>query len=180
MTVTLLISEEQIKELTGINEGVDINLLRPYIKTAQEMRIEPILGTELYDYILENRDALTGVYSTLYTEHIQPTLSWYAIVEALPTIMLRVGNGGVYSNAPTNGNQATTSQFSYIEQNYKSKADYYASRMSDYLCNYSENFPELNTNTLDDLKPSPVSSNWGFGLEPTNPTNIVRYAQKRH
>lgn len=174
MTVKLLISEEQVKELTGINEAVDVRLLRPYIKTSQEMRIQPILGTDLYNKILTDRDTLTGAYATLYTTHVQPTLSWYAVVDALPTIYKRVGNGGVFQNSPQNATVVSDSQFNITYQDYLGKAEFYAQRMSDYLINNSSSFAELYTAEGDDIISRQAQPFYGIGLENYNPKYFIK------
>jgi len=45
----LFISETYVKNNTLIDENVDMRLILPSIKDAQELRIHPILGTPLYD-----------------------------------------------------------------------------------------------------------------------------------
>ena len=43
----LFISEETIKKSTTINGNVDIELLLPYIKVAQDIHVHQLLGTDL-------------------------------------------------------------------------------------------------------------------------------------
>ncbi len=60
----LLISETILKERTKLHSNVDPKLLFPDIKVAQDMYIEPLLGTALYNKILDdiNAGTLTGAY----------------------------------------------------------------------------------------------------------------------
>ena len=45
----LFISEETIKNSTTINGNVDVEMLLPYIKVAQDIHVQQVLGTDLYD-----------------------------------------------------------------------------------------------------------------------------------
>jgi len=47
----LFVSEDTIKKSTTINGNVDVELLLPYIKVAQDIHIHQLLGTDLYDKI---------------------------------------------------------------------------------------------------------------------------------
>ena len=44
----LFVSETYIKNNSVIDENVDMRLILPAIRDAQELRIHPILGTPLY------------------------------------------------------------------------------------------------------------------------------------
>lgn len=81
----LLIDENILKERTAIHGNIDPKLLYPEIKAAQDMYIEPILGSALYNKIINEVDAgtITGTYKALLDDYIIDALCWY-IVSALP------------------------------------------------------------------------------------------------
>ena len=72
----LFISEETIKNSTTINGNVDVELLLPYIKVSQDIHVQQLLGTNLYEKIEAEITAgtLTGNYKILVDEYIQPVL----------------------------------------------------------------------------------------------------------
>jgi hypothetical protein len=49
----IMISEAVLKERSVIHDNIDPKLIFPDIKAAQDLYIEPILGTALFDKILD-------------------------------------------------------------------------------------------------------------------------------
>ena len=49
MSYVLFISEDRLKDSTAINMNVDVNLLLPYVRQSQRIRVEPALGSPLYN-----------------------------------------------------------------------------------------------------------------------------------
>ena len=76
MTTTLIISEEKLREFTDINDNLDSKLLMNAVREAQDIYLQRLTGTTLYEYILAEIDAntLTGNYKTLVDDFIQPFL----------------------------------------------------------------------------------------------------------
>ena len=64
MTNTLIISEAKLRQFTDLNDSVDTELLKNAVRTAQDITIQRVIGTKLYQKILSDIDAstLTGVY----------------------------------------------------------------------------------------------------------------------
>ena len=81
----LLISAEILKDRTGIHSNIDDKLLYPEIKAAQDMYIHPILGTNLYNKIINDVDAgtITGDYKSLLDDYIIDCLIYY-VLSGLP------------------------------------------------------------------------------------------------
>ena len=61
------------------NDNIDPKKLRPIINAVQRTRIEPIVGTPLYEKLISDVDAgtLTGLYKTLMDEYLLPTMIAY-------------------------------------------------------------------------------------------------------
>jgi len=74
------ISADSWENYGFINSNIDITKLKPIILRVQKTRIEPILGTFLYDKIVTDLEGsgLTGLYKTLMDNYIQPTLIAYS------------------------------------------------------------------------------------------------------
>ena len=71
VTHKLLISADTLKQNTTISQNVDENLIHPVIMVAQDQYIQPILGTDLFNYLKDNFDTpLTGDYETLLNENL--------------------------------------------------------------------------------------------------------------
>ena len=52
MTDTLLISWTKVKQYTDINDSVDPDLIKNNIRTAQDIQLQRVIGTLLYQKLL--------------------------------------------------------------------------------------------------------------------------------
>ena len=59
MTDVFIISEENLRQFTDINNNVDSKLLKNAVREAQDIEIQRILGTKLYDKITELRNQIS-------------------------------------------------------------------------------------------------------------------------
>jgi len=76
MATTLLLKADDIARLTSISGNVDLNILTPWIFSAQLNDIRRILGLNLYNKILVDfdNDDLTGEYKTIYDNYVSQML----------------------------------------------------------------------------------------------------------
>ena len=56
MTTTLLISETKLRQFTDMNNNVDTELLRNAVRESQDIEIQRIIGTLLYDSLMTQVD----------------------------------------------------------------------------------------------------------------------------
>jgi hypothetical protein len=170
--IQLLISESYLKEVTAMNAEVDAKILRPYILTAQQRYLEPLLGTDLFTALL---GTTTGNYTTLLNNYVQPCLAHYSYLEAIPYIWVRIGNGGVFKNAPTNTESTAITEIKFIEDRAREKAEHFAQRLMTYLVANYDNFPELATNdACNKLTPTNSAPYAGISLEDVPRPNYNR------
>jgi len=148
MTTTFIISESKLRQFTDLNDSVDTSLLKNAVREAQDIMLQRIIGTPLYKSILNKIDTstLTGVYLTLVNDYIQDFLLYAAYYEALEAIYIRPRNSGLLT--PTGGEnsiEVDRSLFNVSRQNTKNKMEFYADKLSAYLAEEQNLFPELNT-----------------------------------
>ena len=76
MTTTFIISEAKLRQFTDINDSVDSELIKNAVREAQDIHLQRIIGTLLYNKILSEIDAdtLADPYLTLVTGYIQDFL----------------------------------------------------------------------------------------------------------
>jgi len=158
MAKALFITQRDIKRFTGANGNIDTDKLLNWIEMAQEIDIQRLLGTKLYDKISADITAspqtLTGDYLTLVDTYIKPTLIHYAMMYALPYLSVTIANGGVYRNSAENATALTSEEIDKLVEKERDAAQYYSTRMIDYLnFNASSMFPEYYTNSNDDISP---------------------------
>jgi len=86
MATALFISLNELKKNTNISGNIDPNKLLPAIKVAQELELEPILGTDLYNKISNDilTNTLSGDYLTLKTNYIHDILIHMSVYYYLP------------------------------------------------------------------------------------------------
>ena len=76
MTNVFIISEANLRQFTDINNNVDSELLKNAIREAQDIELQRVLGTKLYNKILDDikNNTLSGNYETLVLDWIQNVL----------------------------------------------------------------------------------------------------------
>ena len=103
MTDVFIISEENLRQFTDINNNVDSKLLKNAVREAQDIDIQRLLGTKLYEAILAKikTNTLTGDYEYLVLRFVQNALLYLAYYYSLEDIYIRPRNNGLLS--PTGG-----------------------------------------------------------------------------
>ena len=149
MTTTLIISEEKLREFTDINDNLDSKLLMNAVREAQDIYLQRLTGTSLYERILADIDAntLTGEYKDLVDDFVQPFLIYASYWESLDAIYVRPRNNGLL--IPTGGEnseKADRSMYDAKRQAVNNKMQYYSDRLTNYLIQNEDEFPELNDN----------------------------------
>ena len=149
MTTTFIISETKLRMFTDLNDNVDTELLRNAVRESQDIEIQRILGTNLYEKILSeiNASTLSGVYLTLVEDYVQNSLLYWAYYYALEYVMLRPRNNGLLiPNGGENSLAVDRSWFEQKRQSIKNKAEFYSQKLTAYLIQYQQNYPELTQN----------------------------------
>ena len=161
----LFISETYIRENTPLNQNLDIKDIVNNIPSAQDMYIQPILGSNFYDYLL-------GVYSaqTLTSDEqtlvmlIKPALAYRSAEMSLPFVQYQIKNKGPQSQFGDNSNQVEMTQLSYLRNELKNRAEFYDTRLKKYLCDNGSKFPQYTTNNNVDILPEKGASGYDSGF----------------
>jgi len=159
MADVLLINRDDIMTLTGTGGNVDTDKFYPHIKTAQDMHLQPVIGTDLYNKLLTIvgddtwDDASNEVYATLISTYITPFLVYFTMVDFLPFQLYQIQNAGVFRSTSDNGITADTTDIQLMVNAFRNKAEFNNRRLNDYLCNNSTLFPEYTSNTDSDMYP---------------------------
>ena len=168
MATPLFISLNELKKSTAINGNIDANKLLPAIKTAQQLEIEPILGTDLYDKLsLEiSSGTISGDYLTLKNDYIHDVLIHFAVSYYLPYATYQITNGGVSKwEGGDNFSSIETGELNILTNKEKALGESYKARLISYLCANSALYPEYTSNSdADDIHPSNDSNVSGLYL----------------
>ena len=156
-----MLTADYYKRNTVVNLNVDEELLHPQIIKAQNVRIEKILGTSLFNVVLAEIDAqtYTARVTTLLEDYIQPALVEWITYTALPYLNYKLTNKSVSKKSSDNSEPSELNEINYLRQNIRDDAEYYSERTTKFLEANTDTYPEyLNGNTdCDDIKPSKLN-----------------------
>jgi len=141
----LFISEEYIKEQSAILDNVESGFLYSHILESQNIHIQNIVGTKLYDALVADYDVTGGtfqttIYKTLIDNYIQPTLMYYTLYECMYDLYMKFTNKGVVTQ--TSDNSATV-EINMLEKrriDFHNKAEFYAERLMNYLLDNQDTY----------------------------------------
>jgi len=163
-----LLSTDQLKLYSEIEQNVEDNTLTPNIIRAQEMEIQQILGTPLYKDILIkfSGGTLNSIETTLIRDYIFPCLVEYSVYYAMPSIWAKLENSSVVNKTPENNQVVDLKGLKYRRDDVKNSAEFLATRIINFLCDQSNSFP-LYTASSNDLYPSRVAYDSGIVFNDT-------------
>jgi hypothetical protein len=150
MTQTFLISEAVVREYTGVDNNLDTALIKNGIREAQDIELQRIIGTLLYDKIIDLvsggtiTDSENSNYKTLLDDYIQNFLIYASYFYILDDIYIRSRNNGLIQ--PTGGDNSEgvdRSLYNMKRSSTKNKMEFYAQKLRDYIIEEEALFPEL-------------------------------------
>ena len=156
----LLISEVKLKNFTNISKNVDIDVLKAEVQIAQDIDLQTLLGTKFYNHLLScvnsTGDTFNADEKTLVDDYIQPFLIQQAYFQAIPHLMYRTMNRSIVQGQMENAEPVNISTMQYLRGIQKQRADFYMTRLQDYLLigKGQNKFPAYNTqSTIDGMIP---------------------------
>ena len=144
---------------TDIN--TDAKKLLPIIKAVQRNRIEPVLGTTLYNKLVTEVDAvsLAGIYKTLMDTHVLPTMiaycDWKAIIHTTNQITNKTTGKNSDQHIQANDQDANNNLRSELIKDAKA----YERDMKAFLCDNWNDIPELNQAPDSDMLAQTIKPN---------------------
>ena len=156
MATALFINRTDLVKNSIIDGNVDTDKFIQFIKVAQQIDIQNLLGTDLYNKISADivAGSLAGNYLSLTNTYIQPTLIWFAQMNYIPFAAYQIKNGGVFKHSSETAQNVDKNEVDYLVGKAREYANYYSTRLVDYLSFNDNLFPEYNTNTNEDISPS--------------------------
>ena len=141
----LFISEETVKARSNLNSNVDPKLITPAIKYCQDIYVEPVLGTLLFNKIQDEVEAgtLAGNYKTLMDRYITDVLLYYVLSEMPMMLGYKFYNKNVLKKTSESSIEAQSFELDRLAKWYKNKAEYYENRLIKYLVEEDGNSPQI-------------------------------------
>lgn len=155
----LFISADTIKERSGLHYNVDEKLIKPEIKTSQDMYILPALGSALYNRLQDGISCnnLTCDEKTLLDDYVADTLVNYVLSELPQGLSFQFYNKGLIRKSSDNTDMPSMQDLIDIANRYRSRAEFYKQRLIKYL---------KQNQTL-----YPLYLNFGSGIDAIKPDN---------
>ena len=174
MAELLFIQPSEIASTTVLGGNVDIDKYLFNVLTTQISVIEPLLGSELYDYIIAQveADTLAGLYSTLYTEFVKPITKYESLADYIEQASYTLDNAGLFKHAPENAEIVDKDEAQYLAQKYHALSQMYVQRFNKWICRNV--IPEYKTyqDEVNAQKGIQLTGGWFLGVPKISDDNI--------
>ena len=166
MAESLLITRQDVVKFTAINGNLDVDKYISFVKIAQDVHIQSILGTDLLNKIKSDiaANTLANPYLALLTTYVKPMLIHWAMVEYLPFAAYTIANKGVYKHESENSQTVDKVEVDFLVEKQRQIAQHYTQRFVDYICFNMNSFPEYNSNSNGDMYPKTDNNFTGWVL----------------
>jgi hypothetical protein len=133
----LFISENELKQNSIVQQNVDTQLLTPFIKTAQDIYIEPFLGValteELKDAVISG--VITGNTEIILVKYIAPAMIYFTLYEAAPFSVIKWTNKALTKKGSENSTVIDNVELVEFRKGIKNTAENYMYIMKKWLEN---------------------------------------------
>lgn len=164
MANVLLVSEGKLKAFTNINKNVDIDAIRAELSVAQDLHLQPLLGTKFYKHLLAQVSSTGNTFNSdeleLVNDYISPFLINVSYFEMIPHLHYRTMNRGIVEGQMESATSVDAETMKYLRGIQKQRSEFYKQRLQDYLITGEgqNKFPDyLSYSTLDGMIPDKSS-----------------------
>ncbi len=161
----LLVSEQRLKQWTNLDDNVRVEEITPFIIQAQDIYIQNILGTLFYTRLKEGVVAndLNANETTILQDYIAPTLMQFALYMLMPGLKYNLLDKGILSGTSEESAGINLDELKYLRQSVLDTAEFYATRLREFLYDNPGMFPQYTNPGTDGMYPD-KSSQYFSGL----------------
>ena len=146
----LIVTSDDLKAASLLDFNIDEEKIIPYIIEAQDLYLEPLIGTSFVK-ALKDPDR-TWIYDYLVTEYITPVLIHWALGIYIKKAPFQVAEGGVFKHFSSDSETATNTEVRLIVKEEHDKAETYGKRLVNYLDVYRVHYPEWTATQSEGVK----------------------------
>jgi len=159
MSVLLLITTQEIKDMTSLSGNVDDSKLRSHMQTAMDLYITPAIGETCMIALLdsiENSDP-TALETVLLDgnnrefQGLKMALAWWVAWLAYPDLWIINGNAGLQKPTADNREPITSDEFEKKRQGLENAAVHYTNYLIKYIQLHSDDYTCYSCEGLTDL-----------------------------
>lgn len=134
MNTVLLVDKADINFILPISRNLDPEWYAAFILEGQENFIEPIVGTDLMNELYSQKDTNTlTVLNLKLIGYIKRPLVYAMFQESVPTLWMRIENGGITKNISENQESVTLEEAETLEIKFKNKYEISKQKLIKYL-----------------------------------------------
>lgn len=139
------VTPEWLKINLPVNKNVDNANVVPLIKATADMWVRSILGTFFYNDLLTkyNNQTLSTDEKTLVNDYIKYAVGWKASSEIILTTSYELKNKGIQTQSGDFSANAEFKEINFMVHHYSDKADFYENRLSVYLKDNKDLYPNF-------------------------------------
>lgn len=143
MIQNTLINEKWLREFSPIPLNYNLKELHNYIKLAETIWIEPLIGWEWYDELLTQvaENNLTEVNSTALVEAIYPYLGFAVALESLPIMWAHISEVGITKGKSDNSDSLDLKDMTYMSQHLRNQVEARKDYCKRWLCEHFQYYP---------------------------------------
>ena len=162
----LMMTADYYKKNSVVNLNVDEELIIPHIIKAQNLHIERILGTNLFNTLVNEIEtsSVSVRMKTLLEDYIQPALVEWVTYVSLPYFNYKITNKSISKKSSDNSEPSELNEVNFIRQDIRDDAEYLSSRITKFLEANLSTYPEYNTGNVDCDDIIPSKKNFTFGV----------------
>lgn len=145
MIQNTLINEKWLKEFSPIPLNYNLKELHNYIKLAESIWIEPLIGFQFYDELLNQvaDNDLSEENSTALVEAIYPYLGFAVAYEALPIMWAHISEVGITKGKSDNSDSLDLKDMTYFQQHLRNQVEARKDYCKKWLCEHYQFYPYL-------------------------------------
>ena len=172
----LFLSQQYLKDKSLINDNTDWELIQPSLIMIQDLKLQQILGTPLFEDLQTKIIAgtLNSNETNLITKYIQKVLHWYVLMEATTILKYRYTNKGVMVKSSENSQPISETEMKVVKDDWRTIAEEYGELLTKYLVKNSGLFPLYNTYNSEGMYRSRTNFSTGIFL---NDDFVIRTSQ---
>lgn len=161
-TKVLLTNEDFIRKAGNLDDNIQSKFLLPAIRETQEIDFQTIVGTNLYNALIEKVDEeeINNPENEYYKELLEQA-QYFILYGVMSKIVIvstyKINNTGAYTTNDENVTNVGKDAF-HLQDYYQKKADWYARRMQEFILENINAFPELNKSTYFKINKNLYSS----------------------
>lgn len=151
----ILVSEQRLKEYTGLDDNVRVEDITPFILNAQDIYIQNVLGTKFFNRLKDGvrLDNLTDDEFDLLQDYVSKPLMHYSLYLMLPVIKYKIAAKGILNGVSEETTATNLEELKFLRQSTLDTAEFYMKRLVEHLKDYPGRFTDYEVPGTKGMRP---------------------------